>query len=229
MTIKIDKKIVGYKLVNEEQEKQAAAAAEEQSTDLVQKMNETVSRPEVLMGTTYKIKPPVSEHAFYITINDVMLNEGTEHEQIHPYEIFINSKSMEHYAWVVAMTRVISAVFRKGGDATFLVEELKAVFDPKGGYFKPGSGQYMPSIVAEIGYVIETHMKRIGMLGGEGDAHQQRYLAEKRAQMSSEEAETASSEGFPDNATMCNKCHQKAVITMDGCLTCLNCGDSKCG
>jgi len=229
MSTKIDKKIVGYKIVNQQQEQAAPTAAEEQTTDLVQKMNETVSRPEVLMGTTYKIKPPVSEHAFYITINDVMLNEGTEHEQVHPYEIFINSKSMDHYAWVVAMTRVISAVFRKGGDATFLVEELKAVFDPKGGYFKPGSGQYMPSIVAEIGYVIETHMKRIGMLGGEPDAHQQRYLAEKRAQSAADASAEAGSDSFPANASMCNKCHQKAAITMDGCLTCLNCGDSKCG
>ena len=154
MDIKIDKKIVGYKVVNDLQKTEEEAKAEKPEY-LVQKMNETVSRPEVLMGTTYKIKPPVSEHAFYITINDVLLNEGTEYEQTHPYEVFINSKSMEHYSWVVAMTRVISAVFRKGGDATFLVEELKAVFDPQGGYFKPGSGQYMPSIVAEIGFIIE--------------------------------------------------------------------------
>lgn len=228
MTIKIDKKIVGYQIISEQQQAQAEAA-EPQPTELLQQMNEAVARPEMLMGTTYKIKPPVSEHAFYITINDVLLNEGTEHEERHPYEIFINSKSMDHYAWVVAMTRVISAVFRKGGDATFLVEELKAVFDPKGGYFKPGSGQYMPSIVAEIGYVIETHMKRIGMLGGEADPHQQRYLAEKRAQLADAPSNADQNEGFPQNATQCGKCHQKAVITMDGCLTCLNCGDSKCG
>lgn len=226
MSIKIDKKIVGYKLVDKQQEQAAADQAQSQE---VEQMHEALARPEILMGTTYKIKPPVSEHAFYITINDVLLNEGTEHEERHPYEIFINSKSMEHYAWVVAMTRVISAVFRKGGDATFLVEELKAVFDPKGGYFKPGSGQYMPSIVAEIGYVIETHMQRIGMLGGEVDEHQQRYLAEKRAQLSAVEGAAEQQSSFPANASSCGKCHQKAVITMDGCLTCLNCGDSKCG
>jgi len=98
MTINIDKKIVGYKVVNEQTK---APEIEKKSEDLVQKMNESISRPEVLMGTTYKIKPPVSDHAFYITINDVLLNEGTEYEQIHPYELFINSKSMEHYAWVV--------------------------------------------------------------------------------------------------------------------------------
>ena len=228
MMINIDKKIVGYKVVSEEQ-KITATVNEDNNGIEVQKMNEKVSRPEVLMGTTYKIKPPVSDHAFYITINDVFLNEGTKHEQIHPYEIFINSKSMDHYAWVVAMTRVISAVFRKGGDATFLVEELKAVFDPKGGYFKPGTGQYMPSIVAEIGFVIETHMKRIGLIKNETDIHQERYLAEKKAQMAANTADQSNNSDFPDNAMMCNKCHQKSVITMDGCLTCLNCGDSKCG
>lgn len=226
MTINIDKKIIGYKVVNQEKETQEN---ETQDETLVQKMNENVSRPEALMGTTYKIKPPVSDHAFYITINDVLLNEGTEYEQIHPYELFINSKSMDHYAWVVAMTRVISAVFRKGGDATFLVEELKAVFDPKGGYFKPGTGQYMPSIVAEIGFIIETHMKRIGMLKDETDVHQQRYLAEKKAQMAANNTVQTTSSDFSKNAVICSKCHQKSVITMDGCLTCLNCGDSKCG
>lgn len=226
MTINIDKKIVGYKVVNEQKND---PETEQKSEDVVQKMNESISRPDALMGTTYKIKPPVSDHAFYITINDVLLNEGTEYEQIHPYEVFINSKSLDHYAWVVAMTRVISAVFRKGGDATFLVEELKAVFDPKGGYFKPGTGQYMPSIVAEIGFVIETHMKRIGMIKEKTDVHQQRYLAEKKAQMAADNAEETTSSTFPENAIMCQKCHQKSVITMDGCMTCLNCGDSKCG
>ena len=228
MEIKIDKKIVGYKVVNDLQKTEEEAKAEKPEY-LVQKMNETVSRPEVLMGTTYKIKPPVSEHAFYITINDVLLNEGTEHEQTHPYEVFINSKSMEHYSWVVAMTRVISAVFRKGGDATFLVEELKAVFDPQGGYFKPGSGQYMPSIVAEIGFIIEKHMKRIGLIKDETDEHQQRYLAEKKAQLNAAAVNENTTSAFPENALMCPKCHQKSVIKMDGCLTCLNCGDSKCG
>lgn len=226
MTINIDKKIVGYKVVNEQKND---PETEQKSEDVVQKMNESISRPDALMGTTYKIKPPVSDHAFYITINDVLLNEGTEYEQIHPYEVFINSKSLDHYAWVVAMTRVISAVFRKGGDATFLVEELKAVFDPKGGYFKPGTGQYMPSIVAEIGFVIETHMKRIGMIKEKTDVHQQRYLAEKKAQMAADNTEETTSSAFPENAIMCQKCHQKSVITMDGCMTCLNCGDSKCG
>jgi hypothetical protein len=97
----------------------------------VVQMHEAFLRPDRLVGSTYKVKTPLSEHAMYITINDVILNEGTEHESRRPFEVFINSKNMEHFQWVVALTRLISAIFRKGGDATFLVEELKAVFDPK--------------------------------------------------------------------------------------------------
>ena len=110
----------------------------------------------MLLGSTYKIKTPLSEHALYITINDVVLNHGTEHEHRRPYEIFINSKNMDHFQWIVALTRIVSAVFRKGGDVTFLVDELRSVFDPQGGYFKKG-GRYMPSLVAEIGDAIECH------------------------------------------------------------------------
>ena len=101
-------------------------------------MTEELQRPEMLIGSTYKIKTPVSDHAMYVTINDIVLNEGTEHEQRRPFEVFINSKNLDHYQWIVALTRIISAVFRKGGDVTFLVEELKAVFDPRGGYWQPG-------------------------------------------------------------------------------------------
>ena len=126
-------------------------------------MTEEIQRPEVLIGSTYKIKTPVSDHAMYVTINDIVLNEGTEHEQRRPFEVFINSKNLDHYQWIVALTRIISAVFRKGGDVTFLVDELKAVFDPRGGYWQPG-GKFMPSIIAELGYVIEKHLQTIGLL-----------------------------------------------------------------
>jgi hypothetical protein len=148
MTIKIEKKIVSYKVIKPEDEK---TTVEEVAELNIERMNESVARPELLLGSTYKIKTPQSEHALYITINDMILNEGTEHEERRPYEVFINSKNMEHFQWVLALTRVISAVFRKGGDITFMVEELKAVLDPKGGYFKKG-GVYMPSLVAEIGH-----------------------------------------------------------------------------
>lgn len=231
MAIKIDQKIVKYSVVNKETEQATVTPPPtvEPKADVIQ-MHEKVERPEMLLGCTYKVKTPLSEHAMYITINDIVLNPGTEHELRRPFEVFINSKSMEHFQWIVALTRIISAVFRKGGDVTFLVEELRSVFDPKGGYFKKG-GKYMPSLVAEIGDVIESHLRMIGMLKEERlDEHQQRLIEEKRAQyeVNRKAAEMAEPQAFPDGATLCGKCQTKAVIMMDGCLTCLNCGDSKC-
>jgi hypothetical protein len=226
MTVKIGKKIVGYQVASEEQ-KQEAAATQAQA-NIIQ-MHEKISRPEMLVGSTYKIKPPLAEHALYITINDYILNEGTDHEQRRPFEVFINTKNMDHFMWIVALTRVMSAVFRKGGDATFMVEELKSVFDPQGGYWLPG-GRFMPSLVAEIGTCIEDHMRRIGMLKApEISEHQQKIMAEKRAEFEGQPAAEQSSGDFPANAELCKKCSTKATILMDGCMTCLNCGDSKCG
>jgi hypothetical protein len=144
-------------------------------------MHEKVERPDALIGATYKIKSPLFEHALYVTINDIVLNADTEYELRRPFEIFINSKNMDHFQWIVALTRIMSAVFRKGGDVTFLVEELKAVFDPRGGYFKAG-GVYMPSIVAELGAIIEQHLKSIGLLHDPEMSPEQRTLInEKRA------------------------------------------------
>jgi hypothetical protein len=227
MAIKIDKKITGYKLVTEEDKKQAEAPKAESN---VVAMGEPLSRPDVLVGNTYKIKTPVTEHALYITINDVIMHEGTPQEHRRPFEIFINSKNMEHFQWIVALTRVMSAVFRKGGDVTFLVEELKSVFEPSGGYFKKG-GKFVPSLVAEIGEVVEQHLQSIGMLKKAGpDVHQQKLIEEKRAEyLESHSGEQLSAEGYPKNAALCGKCHTKAVVMMDGCMTCLSCGDSKCG
>jgi hypothetical protein len=232
MTNKITQPIVGYK-VKKDVVEQAEAPVQDKtksSADIIQ-MHESVKRPEMLLGSTYKVKTPLSEHALYMTINDIVLNQGTEHEMRRPFEIFINSKNMDHFMWVVALTRVISAVFRKGGDCTFLVEELKAVFDPKGGYFKPG-GKYMPSLVAEIGDAIEQHLKMIGLLKDEGlDEHQQKLVDEKRAEYDAMEniSDSHSVGDFPKTAQMCTKCMTKAAILMDGCMTCLSCGDSKCG
>lgn len=223
---KINKKIVGYKVLSKDNIEPIVTQPEEKPS--LESMHENVERPEILVGSTYKIKTPQSEHALYITINDMILNEGTPHQERRPYEIFINSKNMEHFQWVLALTRVISAVFRKGGDATFLVEELKAVFDPKGGYFKKG-GVFMPSLVAEIGHAIETHMKHIGMIKPENlSDHHQQLLDEKRREF---EALHGATEGqaFPEKAVLCNKCSTKAMVLMDGCMTCLNCGESKCG
>src|SRR5690554_1319759 len=217
--IVIDKKIINVAIKQEE-------AAKEPD---IEKMHEKFDRPESLEGSTYKIKTPLSDHALYITINDVVLNPGTDHELRRPFEIFINSKNMEHFQWVVALTRVISAVFRKGGDVTFLVEELKAVFDPQGGYFKSG-GRFMPSLVAEIGDAIETHMKSIGLIKVEEmNEVQKQILQEKREEFENRHQLITAAGDYPSSAELCLKCHTKAVIVMDGCKTCLNCGNSKCG
>jgi hypothetical protein len=228
MIKKIDKKIVAYEVVNLEEQRKKAEQVER---DQIEAMHESVERPEMLVGATYKIKTPQSEHALYVTINDMLLNHGTPHETRRPFEIFINSKNMAHFQWVVALTRVISAVFRKGGDVTFLVEEMKAVFDPQGGYFKPG-GRFMPSIVAEIGFALERHMKMIGLLEEVQMPEAQREMLQaKRAEYDTLKGRPQGEEaaGFPADAKLCGKCYTKAVIIMDGCLTCLNCGDSKCG
>ena len=238
MAIQIDRKIVDYsvKQVEPQEDTPAATAGETQvapaAQDNVVQLHEKLQRPEMLVGSTYKVKTPLSEHALYVTINDIILNPGTDHQSRQPYEIFINSKSMDHFQWVVALTRVISAVFRKGGDVCFLVEELKAVFDPQGGYFKKG-GKFMPSLVAEIGDAIESHMKMIGLIKDDGpDEHQKKLIAEKRKEYESRLTcdDTAKEDStFPESASLCAKCSTKAVVLMDGCMTCLNCGDSKCG
>ncbi len=237
MAAKIDSKIVGFKVISAEEKAQQQQQAVEDAKSTLEKVHEDLPRPEFLMGSTYKVKTPMSEHALYITINDMVLNQGTEHEQRHPYEMFINSKNMEQFQWVVALTRVISAVFRKGGDVTFMVEELKAVFDPKGGYFKKG-GKFMPSLVAEIGESIEHHMKLIGLIENDQlDEHQKALIEskrkeyEQRSSVSSSDIDASNDDkgAFPADAQLCAKCNVKAAILMDGCYTCLNCGDSKCG
>jgi len=230
MSTKIVKNIVAFEVVNKDEKKQ------EDTTIDIEHMHESVQRPELLMGSTYKIKTPNSEHALYVTINDIILNQGTEHELRRPFEMFINSKNMDQFQWIVALTRVASAVFRKGGDVTFLAEELKAVFDPHGGYFKRG-GKFMPSVVAEIGDALEKHFTMIGLLKKpELPEHQQAILDEKRALFDQAKKLTKGDKGtydeasdFPEEAQLCKKCHTKAAILMDGCLTCLSCGDSKCG
>jgi len=200
MSKKINSKIVKYEI----------AATETQVT--VQNLHEKLDRPEMLVGNTYKVKTPITEHALYITINDILIND-----QRRPFEIFINSKNMGDFQWIVALTRIISAVFRKGGEVEFLVEELRSVFDPKGGYFKRG-GKYMPSLVAEIGDVIESHLKLIGVIKAqEMDAERKAYIDSKK-----EKADMAQAE-------MCPVCNEKTVIRMDGCMTCVNCANSKCG
>lgn len=243
MAIKIDKKIIEYEVVRPQKDArdQQAQASNTQSAehmgDLpanVVQMHEKVERPEMLLGSSYKIKTPLSDHALYVTINDIVLNPDTPYEKRRPFEIFINSKNMDHFQWIVALTRIISAVFRKGGDATFLVEELRSVFDPQGGYFKKG-GKYTPSLVADIGDAIETHMKMIGMIEDDSlDERQREHVERKRREYLQAYQRgngfVAENDGeFPVESKLCGKCSTKAVIMLDGCMTCLACGDSRCG
>ena len=172
-------------------------------------MSEPLDRPEALEGQTYKVKWPDSEHALYITINDLV--QGGHRR---PFEVFINSKNMEHFAWTVALTRMISAVFRRGGDVSFVVEELKAVFDPRGGAWV--QGKYIPSILAAIGGVIEQHMIAIGFLEGEG-----------MGLKSDPKAAVVNLDGPRGKA--CPSCGQFEMRMIEGCMTCASCGHSKCG
>lgn len=226
MSIKIEKKIVSYSVVekiDEQKDEKKEIPAE------VVRIGEPLARPDKITGSTYKVKTPVTEHALYITINDVIMNEGTDQEHRRPFEIFVNSKNMEHFQWIVGLTRVMSAVFRKGGDLTFLIEELESVFDPNGGYYKKG-GKYVPSLVAELGQVLEEHLQNIGMLKvTEPEEHQQQLIDDKKAEYLKKNPNKIDESGFPKDAQLCNKCQTKAAIMMDGCLTCLNCGESKCG
>jgi hypothetical protein len=250
--IKIDKKIAKYRVQKPEDKAAEAAAAaaaaapaapvkfepavemthdRQGRSSKVVRMTEEVQRPEMLVGSTYKIKTPVSDHAMYVTINDIILNEDTPYEQRRPFEVFINSKNLDHFQWIVALTRIISAVFRKGGDVTFLVDELKAVFDPRGGYWQTG-GKFMPSIIAELGYVIEKHLQTIGLLKKvELDDNEKKLIAEKKAEFveRTKQTDAFAKSHFPEGAQLCAKCSTAAVVMMDGCMTCLNCGDSKCG
>ncbi|MEO6298355.1 MAG: ribonucleoside-diphosphate reductase, adenosylcobalamin-dependent, partial [Paracoccaceae bacterium] len=173
-------------------------------------LSEPLDRPAALEGQTYKVKWPGSEHALYITINDILI---AGHRR--PFEVFINSKNMEHFAWTVALTRMISAVFRRGGDISFVVEELKAVFDPRGGAWM--EGRYIPSILAAIGGVIERHLVAIGFIAGEGLGLKSDPKAELIAV------------GETPRGAACENCGSYDMRMVEGCMTCGSCGNSKCG
>lgn len=193
--IKINSKIVSFEL-------------KQQETPTVQTMHEGINRPDDIAGRTYKIKLPNEEYATYVTINDVVLNKGTINEETRPFEIFINSKNTLHRQWIDTLTRVISAVFRKGGEIGFLVEELKSISDPNGGgWYK---GRYVKSLVSEIGHVLEKH------------------ISNKPSVVETKVQAVATTDSIP-GATKCPSCGALALVKKDGCPTCLACGDSKCG
>ena len=182
----------------------------DQGADVIY-MAEPLDRPQALEGNTYKLKWPDSEHAIYVTVNDVIINDHRR-----PFEVFINSKNMEHFAWTVALTRMISAVFRRGGDVSFVVEELKAVFDPRGGAWV--QGKYIPSILAAIGGVLEQHMIAIGFLEGEGMGLKEDPKAGQQVVNLNE-----------NRGKACPSCGQFDMQMVEGCMTCRSCGHSKCG
>ncbi|WP_380053676.1 adenosylcobalamin-dependent ribonucleoside-diphosphate reductase [Falsihalocynthiibacter sp. SS001] len=186
-----------------------AAPEVDEGADVVY-ISEPLDRPQALEGNTYKLKWPDSEHAIYITINDVVIGGHRR-----PFEVFINSKNMEHFAWTVALTRMISAVFRRGGDVSFVVEELKAVFDPRGGAWM--EGKYVPSILAAIGGVIERHLILIGFIEGEG-----------MGLKADPQADVVAIGGAP-RGKACPSCGQYTLQMLEGCMTCTDCGHSKCG
>ena len=191
-------------------ESSEAAPEADHGADVIY-MAEPLDRPQALEGNTYKLKWPDSEHAIYVTVNDVIINDHRR-----PFEVFINSKNMEHFAWTVALTRMISAVFRRGGDVSFVVEELKAVFDPRGGAWV--QGKYIPSILAAIGSVLEQHMIAIGFLEGEGMGLKEDPKAGQQVVNLNE-----------NRGKACPSCGQFDMQMVEGCMTCRSCGHSKCG
>jgi ribonucleoside-diphosphate reductase alpha chain len=182
-------------------------------------MTQPLDRPEALAGRTYKLRWPESEHAIYVTLNDIV-QDGRR----RPFEIFINSKNMEHYAWTVGLTRMISAVFRRGGDVSFVVEEMKAVFDPRGGSWM--GGHYVPSLLAAIGEVIEQHMIDIGFMPD--PARERRETIEALAERKVANLPAPGSEAAELRLPRCPKCSQPSLIRQEGCDLCTSCGYSKC-
>jgi len=185
-------------------------------------MTQPLDRPGELAGRTYKIKWPETDHAIYITVNDVV-QDG----RVRPFEIFINSKNMEHYAWTVALTRMISAVFRRGGDVSFVVEELKAVFDPRGGQWM--EGRYVPSLLAAIGEIIEKHMVEIGFIPMPGREASGESQAQPAMLKIAAGAERHPARGDDLRLKQCPKCGSASLTRREGCDICLSCGYSKCG
>jgi len=201
--VKITQNIVGWSVVRTKDDKG--------NTHTVQEVA-SLERPRVVQGNTYKISPAVTDCAMYITINNITLEDGT----VRPIEMFISSKHVPHQQWITALTRMVSAIFRKPGPYLFIAEELEQIFDPQGGYFE--GSRMMPSVVAHVAAVLKEHFIHIGALEVPqlSDAAQV-VIAEKKAQANGHDK------------MQCMACHQFSVIISEGCKVCLECGDSKCG
>ena len=188
----------------------------------LQQVSETMKVPDELPATRYKLTTPLSEAALYVNISDIILNEGTEFERRQPIEVFINSKDTKSFQYVTAMTRLISAILRKGGDVTFIVDELKSIHDPNGGYMGRG-GVWVPSLVAEIGGIIEKHMIKLGLIVKELSPEQKAYVEAKKVEMASKGI------SIEEHGEQCPKCLEMTYVRMEGCFTCTSCGHSRCG
>lgn len=217
MSTKIDQKIKSVSVVAAVERCGFPDVAESNTVVL---MHEAYERPEKLKGATIKIKNELTEHAIYMTVNHIVLNEGTRHEVTRPFEVFLNTKDAESYAYITTITRLLSAVFRKGGDFTFVIEELKSVRDVRGGCFLPG-GVFINSVMHHIGIALEDHLYDIGAL-------KRPPVAEEMREMIAQKTEQAIATGAFANAKQCPKCQAVKYILMDGCDTCLECGYSKC-
>lgn len=231
--IKITKKIVGYAIKKE---------TEEPIVPNLEYVHENLKRPFKLKGTTYRIKPPQESSGLYLTINNIVLNEGTNNEQEYPFEVFVNAREMDSYQWIVAMTRSASAIFRKGGNVTFLVREYEAVKEPGGGYmgkdhFHPKKGKFYDSVVAEIGYILRHHMEELGLM--KPAIPPEAYEQSKSTVVSNKEIDeyidsTDTNEEIPvgyfkmDIKCVEPGCDAKYFRMKDGCPECTNM-HSKCG
>jgi hypothetical protein len=194
---------------------------EKAQTIVLETVDENTKRPEVLPATTYQLRTPLSDAPFYITISDIVLNQGTEYERRQPFEMFINGKNVTHFQWITAFTRLASAIFRKGGDIKFLIDELQSVYDPNGGYMGRG-GRWIPSLVAEIGDIIERHFISIGIMEPKLTESDKHVIEEKKTAFIQEG-------GSLEDAEICSSCGAKAVIQTGGCSICTNCANSSCG
>lgn len=248
--VAINKKIVSYSIAKEGEEPATTldeGAIEElvakEAEKRIKAATEQLKRPEMLMGATYQIRSPNDDHSIYVTINDTITGIGTESERRRPFEIFFNTKNQEHVQWMNALALITSAVFKnalsmaevseKAGDISFVVDQLRSVFDPKGGYYV-GNGKFANSLVAQIGDCLEAHMITIGAIVKEEMTDAQKEIIEEKKQafLAKNKAvgkpeESKESEAI-SGAVICSKCNEKAVIVMDGCAVCTACGDSRC-
>jgi hypothetical protein len=237
--IEISKKITCVSVVNKENN---TANTAEKETQPIERIQET-KRPKQLDSRTYKIKASTGyDHAYYISISNVVLNEGTQLKEVRPYEIFINTKDKINVQWVHALTFMMSAIFRKGGEYMFLLDELREVSSPNAGWFgqhtRGGNPRYIESMVSAIADTIAYHVEQtcgVGVKEIELSSEAKDIIEEKKTEylkkhtLSELSTDRDDDDAGMPNAQDCPKCKvRNAVIKLDGCLTCVSCGDSKC-